>query len=84
MSELQVKRASIPSEGIYYAVPKDRNMISWTILFQRVDEIDTKQTIHYLFWMTYVKDYLIKLGLNETEWKIIENLYRGLPRGRIC
>jgi hypothetical protein len=80
MSKL-VKRATTPSEGIYYAVPKDRAMTSWDLKAQRADE--TEEPLHFLFW-DYIKDYLQhKLHLSFSELETIEDNYTGLPRGRI-
>lgn len=77
------RSATIPSQGIYYAIPKSREIVDWDIL----DQLDSEAggyPIHYTCWDSYVLDYLrIKLGLNEEEIKKLKGQYRGLPRGRI-
>lgn len=76
------RSATIPSQGVYYAVPKSRAMVDWDIL----DQLDSEASgypVHFTYWDSYVLDYLVKLGLSKEELKVLEGKYRGLPRGRI-
>lgn len=76
------RSAVVPSEGIYYAVPKSREMVDWDI-FDQLDSEASGHPVHFIYW-SYVLDYCrTKLELSEEELKKLEGQYRGLPRGRI-
>ena len=73
-------RATKPSAGIYYAIPKDKNMSLWEIMAEREDET-TESPLHYNIWQNQVLPKLReRFNIDIAD---LHSCYTGLPRGRI-
>jgi len=73
-------RATKPSAGIYYAIPKDKSMTLWEIVSEREDE-STETPLHWNIWQNTVLPKL-KERFN-IDIKTLQSYYTGLPRGRV-
>lgn len=74
------KEAQVPSSGVYYAVPKNKEFSIWEIVYLRSDEIN--ETYHEELWPYVLENLKQWFSLNEQLDKIKNSEY-GLPRGRV-
>lgn len=89
MKNAGVKKATAPSEGVWYAMPQRKTSV-WTIVFLRDDEMpepedefDFVDNTHFKFWKQ-VKHYLQnEFKLSNDQVDELGDNYTGLPRGRI-
>lgn len=70
------KQAAIPSEGIYYVVPKKDGHI--TVLSQRADEVE--EPAHMFFWEKVLRYIAIEY---HRDMEHLSTNYMAIPRGRV-